>query len=126
MCCAKSFVISADMAHAYNPNYAEKYQCDHKLGMHQGVAIKINPNMRYATDSEGGAIIKELGRRANLPIQEFIVRQDSACGSTIGPIIAGNLGIKTVDIGAPMWAMHSIREMCGVVDVYYYLKLFEV
>jgi aspartyl aminopeptidase len=113
------------MAHAYNPNYGEKYQPQHKPEIHKGVTIKINPQSRYATDSEGSAIIKDLCTRRNLLYQEFIVKQDSPCGTTIGPIISGKLGIKTVDIGMPQWAMHSIREMCGTVDLYYYRTLFE-
>ena len=124
-CCARSFVISADMSHAFNPNYAEKYQSDHKQLIHSGVSIKINPQSRYSTDSEGASLVKELAKRAGVPIQEFIVRQDSRCGTTIGPIVASNLGIKTVDIGIPQFAMHSIRELCGVADLLHYRKLFE-
>ncbi len=124
-CCARSFVLSADMAHAFNPNYGEKYQCDHRSMIHGGVTIKINPQSRYATDSEGAALLKEIAKKANVPVQEFIVRQDSPCGTTIGPIISGKLGIKTADVGVPQFAMHSIREMCGVVDLYHYLNFFE-
>jgi len=69
--------------------------------------------------------LKELGKKADVPTQEFIVRQDSPCGTTIGPIISGKLGIKTADIGVPQLAMHSIREMCGVVDLYHYKRFFE-
>lgn len=124
-CCAKSFVISADMAHSYHPNYPEKYQSSHSPLMHKGVTIKVNPQSRYATDSEGSSLLKELCQKSNVPLQEFIVRQDSPCGTTIGPIIAGKLGIKTIDVGVPQLAMHSIRETCGVVDLYYYRKFFE-
>jgi aspartyl aminopeptidase len=123
--CARSFVLSADMAHAYNPNYGEKYQPEHRPMIHGGVVIKINPQTRYATESEGSSILKEIGKRGDIPIQEFIVKQDSPCGTTIGPIIAGKLGIKTADIGIPQFAMHSIREMCGVVDLYHYRRFFE-
>ncbi len=124
-CCARSFVISADMAHGVHPNYGEKHQSEHRPYIHGGVTIKINPQNRYATDSEGAALIKEIAKKADVPIQEFIVRQDSPCGTTIGPIISGKLGIKTVDVGIPQLAMHSIRELCGVVDLYYYRKFFE-
>lgn len=124
-CCARSFVLSADMAHAFHPNYPEKYQQDHRPVMHGGITIKLNPQSRYATDSEGAALLKEISKKADVPLQEFIVRQDSPCGTTIGPIIAGKLGIKTADVGVPQLAMHSIREMCGVVDLYYYRKFFE-
>jgi aspartyl aminopeptidase len=124
-CCSRSLVISADMAHGSHPNYQEKHQNEHRPYFHEGIVIKINPNMRYATDSEGSSIIKEVARRAEVPVQEFIIRQDSPCGSTIGPIIAGKLGIKTIDIGIPQFAMHSIRELCGVCDLEYYRRFFE-
>jgi len=124
-CCSRSFCISADMAHAINPNYGEKYHPQHSPQVHKGVVIKINPNTRYATDSESAAVIKELCRIKEILFQEFMVKQDSPCGTTIGPIISGKTGIKTVDIGIPQWAMHSIRETCGIVDTYYYKSLFE-
>jgi aspartyl aminopeptidase len=124
-CCARSFVLSCDMAHSIHPNYPEKHQSEHKPVMHGGITIKINPNTRYATDSEGSSIIKEIALKADVPYQEFIVRQDSPCGTTIGPIISGKLGIKTADIGIPQLAMHSIREMCGTADLYYYRKFME-
>jgi aspartyl aminopeptidase len=92
--------------------------------MHEGIVIKINTNQRYATDSVGQSILKVLADRSNVPLQEFIVRNDSLCGSTIGPIMAAKAGIKTIDIGAPMLGMHSIRETCGVVDLLYYKQLF--
>lgn len=119
-----SFLISADMAHAVHPCYASKHHPQHYPHMHQGIVIKINTNQRYATDCVGQSILKVLADRANVPIQEFIVRNDSLCGSTIGPIIAAKAGIKTIDIGAPMLAMHSIRETCGTLDLLYYEKLF--
>lgn len=78
------------------------------------------------TDSVGIAILKTLASRVEVPIQEFIVRNDSLCGSTIGPMMAAKCGMKTIDIGAPQFAMHSIRETCGVVDLLYYQKLFAV
>lgn len=82
--------------------------------------IKINANQRYMTDSVGSSVLKVLASRVGVPLQEFIVRNDSLCGSTIGPMMAAKAGIKTIDIGAPMLAMHSIRETCGVVDLLYY------
>ena len=78
------------------------------------------------TDSVGSSILKILAARAEVPLQEFIVRNDSLCGSTIGPMIASKAGIKTIDIGAPQLAMHSIRETCGVIDLLYYKRLFAV
>jgi aspartyl aminopeptidase len=124
-CCARSFVLSCDMAHSIHPNYSDKHQPQHVPVIHGGITIKINPNTRYATDSEGAAVIKELCKKADVPYQEFIVKQDSPCGTTIGPIISGKLGIKTADIGIPQLAMHSIRELCGTVDLYHYRKFME-
>lgn len=123
--CARSFIISCDMAHAFHPNYPEKYQNEHKPLIHGGVTLKINCTNKYTTDSEGAALVKSIGKKANVPIQEFIVRQDSPCGTTIGPIITSHVGIKTVDVGIPQLAMHSIREMCGVMDLLYYRNFYE-
>ena len=122
---AKSYVISADLAHAYNPNYSEKFQSQHQNKTQQGVVLKINVNGRYSTESENAAVFKELGKLCNVPIQEFIVRQDSPCGTTIGPIISSKIGIKSVDVGIAQFAMHSIREQLGIVDLYYYKTIFE-
>ena len=122
---AKSYVISADLAHAFNPNYPEKFQSQHKNLMQQGVVLKINVNGRYSTESENAAVFKELGKLCNVPIQEFIVRQDSPCGTTIGPITSAKIGIKSVDVGISQLAMHSIREQLGIVDLYYYRTIFE-
>ena len=122
--CARSFSLSADLAHAYNPNFAEKFQAQHRNLIQEGVVIKINANGRYASDSEGGAIVKEIAKKCGCPIQEFIVRQDSPCGTTIGPIITSKIGIRSVDIGIPQFAMHSIREVLGICDLYNYKNLF--
>lgn len=122
---ARSYVISADLAHAYNPNYSEKFQSQHLNLSQQGVVMKVNVTGKYSTESENGAIFKELGKLCNVPIQEFIVRQDSPCGTTIGPIISSNLGIKSVDVGIAQFSMHSIRETLGIVDLYYYKTIFE-
>ena len=122
---AKSYVISADLAHAYNPNYPEKFQPQHHNKIQQGVVLKINCNGRYSTESENAAVFKELGKLCNVPIQEFIVRQDSPCGTTIGPITSAKIGIKSVDVGIAQFAMHSIREQLGIVDLYYYKTIFE-
>jgi len=78
------------------------------------------------TDSVGSSILKVMAAKVDVPIQEFIVRNDSLCGSTIGPMMAAKCGMKTIDIGAPQLSMHSIRETCGVVDMLYYQKLFAV
>lgn len=80
--------------------------------------LKNNANQRYATSSVTAFFLDELARRHNLPIQKFVVRNDMGCGSTIGPILATNCGINTVDVGIPMLSMHSVREMCGTADVH--------
>ncbi|MCJ1343424.1 hypothetical protein MMC31_001617 [Peltigera leucophlebia] len=120
-----SFLISADMAHAVNPNYAAKYEPDHKPQMNKGTVIKINANSRYATNSPGIVLLQEVARRARVPLQLFVVRNDSSCGSTIGPMLSASLGTRTLDLGNPQLSMHSIRETGGVYDVEYAIKLFE-
>ena len=120
----RSFVLSADMAHGVHPNYSEKHHGQHMPKIHEGIVIKINANQRYMTDTVGSSILKCIANKAEVPLQEFIVRNDSLCGSTIGPMIAAKAGIKTVDVGAPQLAMHSIRETCGVIDLLYYKQLF--
>jgi len=97
----KSYFISADMAHAIHPNYPERHQSQHLPKIHAGVVIKINANQRYMTDSVSAAILRELASRCGVPIQDFMIKQDGLCGSTIGPMIASKAGIKTIDIGAP-------------------------
>ena len=94
--------------------------------IHEGIVIKINANQRYVTDSVSAAILRVLAAQSepHVPIQDFIIKQDGLCGSTIGPMIAAKAGIKTIDIGAPQLSMHSIRETCGVVDLLYYKFLF--
>jgi len=122
---ASSFLVSADMAHSVNPNYAGKYESDHKPEMNKGTVIKINANARYATNSPGIVLLEEIARRAKVPLQLFVVRNDSSCGSTIGPMLAAALGARTLDLGNPQLSMHSIRETGGVYDVDYAIKLFE-
>ena len=122
---SKSFLISADMAHSVNPNYAANYEPDHKPEMNKGTVIKINANARYATNSPGIALLEEAARRAQVPLQLFVVRNDSSCGSTIGPMLSAALGARTLDLGNPQMSMHSIRETGGVYDVKHAIQLFE-
>lgn len=117
-------MLSADMAHGLHPNYSEKHHPQHAPKIHEGIVIKTNANQRYMTDTVGATIVRELAKYKDIPIQDFIVKNDSACGSTIGPMIAAKAGLKTVDIGAPMLGMHSIRETCGVIDLWHYRNLF--
>ena len=122
---ASSFLISADMAHSVNPNYSGKYESDHKPEMNKGTVIKINANARYATNSPGIVLLQEVARRAKVPLQMFVVRNDSSCGSTIGPMLSAGLGTRTLDLGNAQLSMHSIRETGGLYDVDYAIKLFE-
>lgn len=122
----RSFFISADMAHGIHPNYSEKHDPNHKPKLHGGVVIKINSNQRYASVAPTAFILRELGRKNSIPIQDFVIRNDSLCGSTIGPIVSANTGIRTVDIGLPQLSMHSLREMCATSDVTHGTNLIQV
>lgn len=114
---ARSFLISLDMAHAVHPNYADRHEPQHQPQMGKGPVIKINVNQSYATDGESWARFEACARAADVGTQRFVVRSDTACGSTIGPISAAELGIRTVDAGNPMLSMHSAREMAAAADV---------
>jgi len=120
----KSFLVSADVAHALHPNYDHKHDKNHQPILNKGTVIKTNQNQRYATNAETGFILRELARMGEVPIQEFVVRNDCPCGSTIGPIISAKVGIRTVDLGIPSLSMHSIRETMGCKDVATNTKLF--
>lgn len=125
-----SFLISADMAHSVNPNYSFKYEPDHRPEMNKGVVIKINANARYATNAPGIVLLQEVAQKAGengengVPLQLFVVRNDSSCGSTIGPMLSAALGARTLDLGNPQLSMHSIRETGGTEDVGHAIKLF--
>lgn len=116
---AQSFFISADMAHAYHPNFPNAYEPCHHVMVNKGPVIKSNANQRYASNADTAARFISLCERAKVPYQQYAHRTDLGCGSTIGPIVASGLGIATVDVGSPMWAMHSLRESAGVLDQYY-------
>lgn len=114
---AKSFLISADMAHAVHPNYMDRHEPKHQPKLGQGPVVKINVNQSYATDGESWAHFEAWAREAEVSTQRFVVRSDLGCGSTIGPITAAELGIRTVDVGNPMLSMHSCREVAAAADV---------
>ena len=113
---ARSFFISADMAHAYNPNFPNAYEPGHKVSVNGGPVIKTNSNQRYTTNAETAARFIGFCEKAGVPCQQYAHRSDLGCGSTIGPIVASQLGVASVDVGSPMWAMHSARESAGVHD----------
>jgi len=121
----KSFLLSADTAHAVHPNYAGKHEPNHMPMMNKGTTIKSNENQRYATNVETGFMLREIARQGGVGVQEFVVKNDCPCGSTIGPIISSKTGIRCVDIGVPILSMHSIRETMGVADVMNSLVLFK-
>jgi len=106
----KSMLWSCDQAHAVHPNYGAKYESSHRPNMNAGPVIKVNANARYATSSPGIALTQEVARQAGVPLQLFVVRNDSSCGSTIGPMLSAALGMRTVDMGNAQLSMHSIRE----------------
>ncbi|KAK8117291.1 Aspartyl aminopeptidase [Apiospora kogelbergensis] len=122
---AASFLVSADMAHSVHPNYVHKYESNHQPEMNKGTVVKINANQRYATNSPGLVLLQETAKRAGVPLQLFVVRNDSPCGSTIGPMLSAKMGVRTLDLGNPQLSMHSIRETGGTYDVDHAIKLFE-
>lgn len=113
---ARSYFISADMAHAWHPNFPSAYEPGHRVLVNAGPVIKHNCNQRYSTGADTAALFMAICEQADVPCQQYAHRTDLGCGSTIGPIVAARLGIPSVDVGAPMWAMHSIRESAGVID----------
>jgi aspartyl aminopeptidase len=122
---ANSVMISADNAHGIHPNYADKHDENHGPILNDGPVLKVNANQRYASNSQTGALFRHLCELADVPVQSFVVRSDMACGSTIGPITASGLGVKTVDVGVPTFAMHSIRELAGRWDAYYLYRVLK-
>ncbi|KDO42030.1 hypothetical protein CISIN_1g009941mg [Citrus sinensis] len=123
----QSFLVSADMAHGVHPNFSEKHEEHHRPEMQKGLVIKHNANQRYATSGVTAFLFKEIAKLHNLPTQEFVVRNDMGCGSTIGPILASGVGIRTVDCGIAQLSMHSVREICGTEDIdiaYRHFKAF--
>lgn len=122
---AQSFLISADMAHAYQPNFPNAYDPDHKVMVNKGPVIKVNASHRYSSESVSEAQFAQWCEEAGVPYQKYSHRSDLPCGSTIGPIASAKLGIRAVDVGNPMWAMHSIRESAGVLDHDYMTRVLK-
>ncbi|MDN3517021.1 M18 family aminopeptidase [Aquisalimonas lutea] len=113
---ANSMVLSADMAHAYHPGFPGYYDAENRAMVNGGPTIKVNAQQRYSTDAGAEAAFMVLCDEAGVPCQKYVHRNDIPCGTTIGPITGASLGVRTVDVGNPMWSMHSIRESAGALD----------
>jgi len=114
---AHSTLISADMAHAVHPNYSDRHEPSHRPVIGKGPVIKVNSEQSYASDAATAGLFASLCERVGVEPQYFVTRSDLRCGSTIGPISAARVGLRTVDVGNPMLSMHSCREMAGTADV---------
>lgn len=115
---SRSMLVSVDNAHGVHPNFADRHDDNHGPRLNRGPVLKVNANQRYATNSETGAVFRRLAEDEGVPVQAFAARSDMACGSTIGPLAAAETGVRTVDVGAPQWAMHSVRELAGTMDAF--------
>ncbi|WP_457746603.1 M18 family aminopeptidase [Sulfurimonas sp.] len=118
-----SLMISADNAHAIHPNFASKHDKEHAPHINKGVVLKVNANQRYASNSNTISKFMKVANELGEPLQHFVTRSDMGCGSTIGPITATRIGIDTLDIGLPTYAMHSIRESAGSDDAHSLYKI---
>nr|VZH96115.1 unnamed protein product [Spirometra erinaceieuropaei] len=121
---AKSFLLSADQAHAVHPSWPERHEPAHKPAFHGGMVLKYNCSQSYATNGLTAAVVREVARRSAVPLQEFVIRQDQPCGGTIGPILSTQLGVPTADVGGAQLAMHSCREMTCTTSVVQAVALF--
>lgn len=119
-----SFIISADAAHGVHPNYTDQHDPTNRPVINKGPVIKISANQSYTSDSFSSTVYENICKAAGIPVQKFVNRSDKRGGSTIGPISSSQLDIPSVDIGNPLLAMHSIRELGGVMDHYYVYKSF--
>ncbi len=115
---SRSMLISVDNAHGVHPNFADRHDDNHGPLLNRGPVIKTNANQRYASNSETSAVFRRLAAGEGVPVQTFVVRSDMACGNTIGPLAAAETGVRTVDVGVPQWAMHSVRELAGTADAF--------
>ena len=114
---ARSVLVSADMAHAVHPTRSDRHEPGHQPELGGGPVLKVNANQAYATDAATGGWFTDRCAEVGVPVQTFVTRADLPCGSTIGPLTATRLGIATVDVGAPMLAMHSCRELASATDI---------
>lgn len=119
---AASVCASGDMAHATHPNHVDKHEPLHRITLGGGPVLKVNQNLRYASEPVGTAAFALACEQAGVPLQRYVHRADLPCGSTIGPISAARTGMITVDVGAPQLAMHSIRETMAADDVDLYAR----
>ncbi|WP_041523368.1 M18 family aminopeptidase [Gilvimarinus agarilyticus] len=122
----RSIMISADNAHGIHPNFTAKHDAQHGPRLNAGPVIKVNANQRYATNSETSGMFRLLCQEAGVPVQSFVSRTDMECGSTIGPITSAEVGVRTIDIGVPTFAMHSIRELAGSDDAFALKQVLEL
>lgn len=120
----KSFLVSADNAHAWHPNYNDKYDPTNHPKMGGGPVIKYNAAQKYVSDAYSAAVFAAICKKAGVPYQTFVNNSEAAGGSTLGNILSATLPLNAVDMGAPMWAMHSIRETANVQDHKYCIKAF--
>lgn len=121
---ANSFMVSADNAHALHPNYVEKQDPTNHPIPGNGPVIKINANCKYMTDADSAAVFAEICRAADVPFQYFVNHSDVAGGSTLGNILTSQIDLRGVDMGAALWAMHSVRETASAVDHVYCIRAF--
>ena len=124
MCIEHSFMISADNAHAWHPNYNEKYDPTNHPVMGGGPVIKYNASQKYLSDAVGAAVFMQACQKAGAPYQTFVNHSDVAGGSTLGNILSSSFPVKGVDMGNPIWAMHSVRETAHIADHENCIKVF--
>lgn len=118
-----SFCVSVDVAHALNPNYPHKHDPQHQPLLGKGIAIKQNADQKYASSAYAASVIMRACHMLKLPFQSYVNRSDIPTGSTVGPIVAAENGITTIDIGCPQLSMHSIREVMACQD---YLDMYRL
>ena len=118
-----SYILSADAAHAAHPAHLGKTDPTNRGKINEGISIKISAKQKYTSDGYSIAVIKQLIEGTEIQIQPFVNESNELGGSTIGPISSTHLDIDGVDLGVPMLAMHSVRELCGIFDVFYLKEL---